>query len=81
MSILENLTNELINFIISVLDLFPDDPFLKVAELEAPATVVMGYVNWFIDFPFILSLISTWCAAILGWYVYSIILRWVKLAG
>ena len=81
MSILENLTNELITFIISVLDLFPDDPFLKVAELEVPATVVMSYVNWFIDFPFILSLTLTWCAAILGWYVYSIILRWVKLAG
>lgn len=81
MGIFENLTNELISFVIGVLDLFPDDPFLRVTELEVPATVVMGYVNWFIDFPFIFSLTLTWCAAILGWYIYSVILRWVNLAG
>ena len=78
---LDELTNDLIQLIIDLLAVFPDDPFLVVQEIEKPAQVVMAYVNWFIDFPTITAITATWCTAILGWYVYSIILRWVKLAG
>lgn len=78
---LDELKAELITFIINCLSVFPDDPFLSVREMAIPASVTMSYVNWFVDFPTIISITQAWVLAILGWYVYSIILRWVKLAG
>ena len=78
---LDELTQDLIQLIINLLDVFPDDPFLVVQEIAVPGTVIMSYVNWFVDFPSILNLTAAWCVAILGWYIYSIVLRWVKLAG
>lgn len=81
MALFENLTSEVVQFIIGILDLFPDDPFLSVQEYYIPASVTMSYVNWFIDFPSIINITFAWVAAIFVWYAYSIILRWVKLAG
>ena len=78
---LDNLTQELIQLVIDLLSVFPDDPFLFVQDMEVPASVVMSYVNWFVDFPTITSITAAWCAAILGWYIYSIVLRWINLAG
>lgn len=81
MALFENLTSEVVQFIIGILDLFPDDPFLAVQEFYIPASVAMSYVNWFIDFPSIINITFAWVSAIFVWYAYSIILRWVKLAG
>ena len=56
---LDELTNDLIQLIIDLLAVFPDDPFLVVQEIEKPAQVVMAYVNWFIDFPTITAITAT----------------------
>lgn len=78
---LDELTSDLIQLVIDLLSVFPDDPFLVVQQIEAPAQVVMSYVNWFVDFPTITAITAAWCTAILGWYVYSVILRWLNMAG
>lgn len=80
-SIFDLLTNALVEFLISIIDLLPDNPFTIVEEIQAPATVVMSYVNWFIDFPTILNITMVWVFAVFGWYCYRVILRWANLAG
>lgn len=50
------------------LDDFADIPFL-------------GYLNWFVPVGEILIVLSAWLGAISVYYLYSIILRWVKAIG
>lgn len=80
-TILEQLTGALVSFLLGVIDLLPDSPFLFLEEWTAPASVVMSYVNWFIDFPTIVNCATVWVVCCLGWYVYRMILNWVHLAG
>lgn len=76
----DNLTQTLVEFLLSVIDLLPDSPFLFLDEIEAPASLVMSYVNWFIDFPTLYNITLTWISCVLGWYVYRTIFKWAKLA-
>lgn len=79
--IFDSLSEALVSFAVSVIDLLPDSPFLFLADFAAPATVVMGYVNWFVDFGTISSIFTAWVACILLWYGYQIVLRWIKVIG
>lgn len=79
--IFDNLTSALVEFCISVIDLLPDSPFSFIDTYAVPASVVMGYVNWFIDFGTITTMLAGWISCILGWYAYQIVLRWIKAIG
>lgn len=79
--IFDSLSEALVSFAVSVVDLLPDSPFLFLDEFEAPATVIMGYVNWFVDFGTITSIFTAWISCILLWYGYQIVLRWIKVIG
>lgn len=77
----DNLSQALVEFLLSVVNLLPDSPFLFLDEMEVPATVIMGYVNWFIDFQAIVNITVAWVGCVLGWYVYRTIFKWAKLAS
>ena len=76
----DNLTNTLVEFLLSVIDLLPDSPFLFLNDFEAPVSVIMGYVNWFIDFQTIVNITVAWVGCVLGWYIYRTIFKWAKMA-
>ena len=77
--IFNSLSSALINFCISVINLLPDSPFAFLDTYQAPASVVMGYVNWFIDFGTMLSILQKWVLCVFAWYAYQIVLRWIKV--
>lgn len=77
--IFDSLSSALVSFCVTVLELFPDSPFLFLDNMGAPPYVIMGYVNWFIDFGTIINISLGWAACILLWYGYQIVLRWVKV--
>ena len=77
----DNLTQALVGFIMSVVNLLPDSPFLFLEQIQVPATVIMGYVNWFVDFQKIVEITILWQGGILGWYTYRSIFKWAKMAG
>lgn len=79
--IFDSLSAALTEFALGVVDLLPDSPFGFLDTFEAPATVIMGYVNWFVDIGTIINVFTLWLGCILAWYAYSIVLRWVKLIG
>nr|DAF20302.1 MAG TPA: hypothetical protein [Inoviridae sp.] len=41
----------------------------------------LGYLNWFIPIGTIVKVGLSWLAAIALFYIYSIIMRWVKMIG
>ena len=77
--IFDSLSSALISFCITVINLLPDSPFSFLETYAAPAEIVMGYVNWFVDFGTIMDIFTLWLFCIMAWYGYQIVLRWIKV--
>lgn len=56
--------------------LLPDSPF----QFSFPPEVqqYLGYINWLIPFYLFGNTLMIWCSAILIYYSYQTIMRWVK---
>ena len=57
--------------------LLPTSPFTYL-ELAFDSKL-LGYINYFLPVSEILGILTAWGAAVGGWYLYKIILRWFKL--
>lgn len=63
--------------LVEVLPTSPFRPFVeKVAELP-----YLGILNWFIPVATLLKIGTAWLTAIALFYVYSIVMRWIKMIG
>lgn len=70
--------NELLNkFLDWVLQLLPLSPFRDVID-ELAALPYLGYINWLVPVGRFLKIGAAWLGAITLYYMYSIILRWIK---
>lgn len=56
--------------------LLPDSPFQF--ELPEEIQIILGYVNWVLPFYMVGNTLLVWCTAILVYYAYQTILRWIK---
>ncbi len=60
-----------------VLSLLPTSPFVRY--INALSTVpYLAYLNWFIPIPTFLAIGQAWLTAVGIFYIYSIILRWIR---
>lgn len=75
MDTLNSLWNSLSDFAINAL---PTSPFRgKIYAIgELP---YMGWLNWFIPVGWIIDTMLLWLGAISIYYLYSVILRWIKV--
>lgn len=67
------------DIVISLLPLSPFSGFID--ELEELNPEWLGWLNWFIPIKQILVVTAAWLGAIALFYVYSVIMRWIKLIG
>lgn len=63
-----------------LLSLLPTSPFQQFI-VEFASLPYLGYLNWFFPVGKCLVVLVAWCSAIALFYVYSVIMRWVKLIG
>ena len=63
-----------------LIDILPASPFANALSNFANLPY-LGYLNWFIPVRGILTVMGAWLAAITLFYLYSVIMRWVKLIG
>ena len=68
---------KLLNLVDYALSLLPQSPFKDIIW-EINNSDAIAYLNWFIPVGRILQIMSLWLAAILTYYLGTIILRWVK---
>ena len=68
------------SFASTLLEVLPSSPFREYIEAfsELP---YLGYLNWFIPVGHCVAVGASWLAAIVLFYVYSIIMRWLKMIG
>lgn len=65
-----------------ILQLLPQSPFADLlAQLEAAELPGLAWLNWLVPIPELLQLLSLWLVAIVTYYAYSVIARWIKLIG
>lgn len=60
----------------SIIDLLPDSPFTMLSN--SPIADYLPYINYFVDFEFIVNTLLLWLIAVAGYYTYSVILRMIK---
>ena len=63
-----------------ILDLLPTSPFQEfVASFSA--LPYLGWLNWFFPVGDCLVVMAAWLVAVGLFYMYSIVMRWLKMIG
>ncbi len=77
---MDSLTDSLVSFAVSVIELFPTSPFTILNELSNSEFYEwLQMLNWFIPVGTFVSILEGWLTCVAVYYVYQIILRWVKV--
>ena len=63
-----------------ILSVLPTSPFDKYLD-SLGSLGYLGYLNWFIPVGSFIKILLTWVTAVGVFYIYSIIMRWVKMIG
>lgn len=71
----EWILNAFLGFLCEVL---PKSPFADYLE-EAAELPFIAYLNYFVPIGTFLRILGLWIVAVAGYYLYSVIARWVKL--
>lgn len=75
MDILQNIFKPFVEFLKSVLPLSPFRQFLsRFASIPH-----LDWLNWFVPVREILAVMSAWLVAVGLFYLYSVIMRWIKV--
>lgn len=70
--------NEIINaFAAAVIKVLPLSPFQQYIK-EFANLPYLGYLNWFLPIGSFIKIGMVWLVAIGTFYIYSIVLRWIK---
>ena len=77
---LDGLTSALVAFAINVINLLPESPFLVLEELSSSEFYQwLKFLNWFIPINMFVSIFEAWLVGIGLYYVYQVVLRWIKV--
>lgn len=75
LNMMTELVNKFLTFLMKVLPLSPFADFIATLT-ELP---YLGYINFFVPIGTFLKIGTAWVGAIALFYLYSIIMRWVKM--
>jgi len=78
--VFEALSDALVSFAVGVIELFPASPFAVLDELSNSEVYDwLRMVNWFVPIGTFVSILESWLACVAAYYVYQVVLRWVKV--
>lgn len=64
----------------SLVGILPVSPFRPYLDMFS-SLPYLGYLNWFLPVGTCVTIGASWLAVIAMFYIYSIIMRWVKMIG
>ena len=74
------LSDALVDLAVSVIELFPASPFTILDELSNSEVYEwLRMVNWFIPVGTFVSIFEAWLFGVGVYYIYQIVLRWIKV--
>ena len=77
----DSLTDSLVSLGLQVIQLFPESPLHPLIQSLENSAVVdwLGYVNYFVPVAQMLGILSVWLTCVAAYYVYQIIMRWIRV--
>lgn len=76
---MDSILSNLMNALTWVIELLPDSPFQAISN--ADVNEFMGGLNWIIPLDKIVAELELWLTAVVIFYAYQIILRWIRAIG
>ena len=74
------LSDALVDLAVSIVELFPASPFTVLDELgNSKVYEWLRMVNWFIPIGTFVSILEGWLVCVAVYYVYQIVLRWIRV--
>ena len=77
MDLLNWITDNFQKIVDGIINALPKSPIVFLST-NPSISKVLSYVNWFIPIYLWISVLETWLIAIATYYIYQVILRWVK---
>ncbi len=62
----------------TLIELLPKSPFYYI-DANPEVKQVLRYLNWFFPIDLMIPILEFWLLAIVGYYIFQVILRWVKI--
>ncbi len=59
-----------------IVNILPSSPFALVSN--APVEGILGKINWFLPLNEMVSILQAWTTVIIFFYIYKVVLRWVR---
>lgn len=77
----DTLTAGLVTVALNIINVFPASPLQPlIATLQSSAvSEILGFVNWFVPIGTMIGILTGWLTCVAAYYVYQIILRWIKV--
>lgn len=77
----DSLTSGLVTLALNIINVFPASPIQPlIASLRSSAVAdLLGFVNWFVPIGTMLGILTGWLACVAAYYVYQILLRWIRV--
>ena len=74
------LSDALVDLAVSIVELFPASPFTVLDELgNSEVYEWLRMVNWFVPIGTFVSILEAWLTCVAVYYVYQIVLRWIRV--
>ena len=80
---LDSLSEIFTGLVSAVLSFCPPSPFGILDELAANSQIaeLLGFLNWFIPVNTFVAILEGWLACVAIYYVWQVVLRWLKAIG
>ena len=76
----EALSSTLTALALKVINLLPESPFVILDELSRSEFYEwLQFLNWFVPINTFVSILEGWLVCVAVYYVYRIVLRWIKV--
>ena len=77
---MDNMSSLWDSFADMLMDVLPVSPFRQFLDSFSDLPF-LGYLNWFVPVRAMLIILAAWLGAITTYYLYSVIMRWLKVIG
>lgn len=76
----DSLTAALVSLVLEVINIFPESPIQPLIQSLKASGIEdwLAYANYIVPVAPMLGILTTWLTCIAAYYVYQIILRWMR---
>lgn len=62
-----------------IFSLLPNSPFTNISTYDLTISKYLGNLAWILPIKQIISILGLWLGCMLIYYIYSVVMRWIKL--